>query len=312
MTRAAMRTAEQARDSHVGRESIVGLAYALGAFGAWGINPIYFKALRSVTATEIIAHRVIWSLLVVGALVHAGRRWGELRAAIAPAANRSVFALTTVLITINWLLFIWATHHGRLLEASLGYFINPLVNVLLGVLFLHESLTRLQKIAVALASLGVLNLVVSVGTFPWISVALALSFGTYGLLRKRVPADSTVGLFVETALLTPLALAYLVYLGVTGTLAFAHGPVGRDVLLASAGFVTAFPLLWFVAGARRLKLATLGLVQYVAPTAQFLLAVAFYGEPFTAAHAVTFALIWISLGLYSASVLSTQRPRSAL
>jgi chloramphenicol-sensitive protein RarD len=290
----------------------VGLACALAAFGAWGVNPIYFKALRTVQPLEIVAHRVVWSVLVVAVLVHAGRRWGELRAALAPGSGRAVFALTTVLISINWLIFIWATNNGRLLEASLGYFINPLVNVLLGVLFLRETLTRVQKIAVALAALGVVNQVATVGIFPWISLALALDFGAYGLLRKRVGADSTVGLFIETALLAPVALAYLVYLGATGALAFAHGTPGRDALLAASGVVTAFPLLWFVAGARRLKLATLGLVQYVAPTLQFVLAVGLYGEPFTSAHAITFGLIWISLALYSASALTARRARALI
>ncbi|HZA51236.1 MAG TPA: EamA family transporter RarD [Myxococcaceae bacterium] len=294
------------------RESAIGLAFALAAFGAWGVNPIYFNALRSVSPLEIIAHRVLWSVLVVAVLVHAGNRWRELKAAVAPGSGRAVFLLTSVLISINWLVFIWATHNDRLLDASLGYFINPLVNVVLGVVVLRERLTRVQAIAVALAALGVLNQVWTLGIFPWISLALALSFGTYGLLRKRVAADSTVGLFIETLLLAPVALGYLIYLGVHGALAFGDGPLGRDALLAASGVVTAFPLLWFVAAARRLRLATLGLVQYVAPTAQFVLAVALYGERFTAAHAITFGLIWISLALYSASALNAQRARAAL
>jgi chloramphenicol-sensitive protein RarD len=288
------------------RDGAVGLAYAVAAFVFWGLAPIYFKALQAVPPTEIVAHRAVWSLLLVGVLVLLGRRWDELRAALAPASSRAVFACTSALISCNWLTFIWATNSGRLLEASLGYFINPLVNVLLGVVFLQETLTRPQKIAVALAAVGVLNLAVNVGTFPWVSLTVAVSFGLYGLLRKRVPADSTVGLFVETALLTPVALAYLLYLEATGELAFGHGAISRDLLLGSAGVMTALPLLWFVAGARRLKLATVGLLQYLAPTIQFLLAVAFYGEPFTVDHGVTFGMIWTSLVLYSASALSAR------
>jgi chloramphenicol-sensitive protein RarD len=294
------------------RESGIGLAYALAAFGAWGVNPIYFKALRSVPPLEIVAHRVIWSVLVVAALVHAGNRWRELKAVLASGSGRAVFAASTVLISTNWLVFIWATNNDRLLEASLGYFLTPLVNVLLGVAFLRERLTRVQIAAVALAALGVLNQVIALGSFPWISLALAFSFGTYGLLRKRVAADSTVGLFIETTLLMPVALGYLAYLSSTGGSAFGHGPATRDALLVASGAVTAFPLLWFVAGARRLKLATVGLLQYVSPSIQFVLAVALYGEHFTAAHALTFASIWVSLALYSASALSASRQPGAI
>ena len=294
------------------RESGIGLAYALAAFGAWGVNPIYFKALRSVPPLEIVAHRVIWSVLVVAALVHAGNRWRELKAVLASGSGRAVFAASTVLISINWLVFIWATNNNRLLEASLGYFLTPLVNVVLGVAFLRERLTRVQIAAVALAALGVLNQVIALGSFPWISLALAFSFGTYGLLRKRVAADSTVGLFIETTLLIPIALGYVAYLWSIGAGAFGHGPATRDALLVASGAVTAFPLLWFVAGARRLKLATVGLLQYVSPSIQFVLAVALYGEHFTAAHALTFASIWVSLALYSASALSASRQPGAI
>ncbi len=283
------------------REGLVGLAFAVAAFAAWGLAPIYFKALKSVDPVQVVAHRVIWSVLLLVVLVHFTGKWGAIRAAWANPKNRRILALTAALISGNWCLFIWATNNGQLLQSSLGYFINPLLNVLLGVVFLGEILNRLQKLAVAIAAVGVLNLLVAHGTFPWVALGLALSFGLYGLFRKKVPVDSTVGLFLETALMAPFALTYLAWVGWTGGLAFGQGDTRIDLLLVSSGVITAVPLLWFVAGARRLKLATVGLVQYLSPTGQFLLAVLLYGETFTRAHAVTFGLIWMSLAVYSLS-----------
>lgn len=289
------------------REGLAGLAFAVAAFASWGLAPIYFKALKSVHPVQLVAHRVIWSVLLLVVLIQFTRKWDAVWAAWADRKNRRVLALTAALISGNWLLFIWAANSGQLLQSSLGYFINPLLNVLLGVVFLGEILNRLQKLAVAIASIGVLNLLAAHGTFPWIALSLALSFGLYGLFRKKVPVDSTVGLFLETALMTPFALIYLAYLGWTGDLAFGQGDTRVDLLLASSGVITAIPLLWFVAGARRLKLATIGLVQYISPTGQFLLAVLLYGETFTRAHAVTFGLIWVSLAVYSLSAFWTKR-----
>ena len=278
-------------------ESARGLGLALAAFLTWGLFPIYFKALRPVPPLEILAHRVAWSALLLAALL--ARRGG-------PSGFRAPFrgerlpllALTTALISVNWLVYIWAVQAGRIVEASLGYFVNPLVNVLLGVAFLRESLSRRQKAAVALAGAGVALLVIRTGAFPWVALVLATSFGLYGLLRKRAAIDSVGGLFGETALLAPAAIAYLAFRAHQGTGALGSG-AGVTILLAAAGPLTALPLVWFGLALHRLRLSTVGLVQYVTPTSQFLIGVLLYREPFGPAHAAAFACIWASLALYS-------------
>jgi chloramphenicol-sensitive protein RarD len=291
----------------------VGLAYAFGAFFAWGIAPIYFKAVKSVPALEVASHRALWSMLLLCGLVVVGKRLPQLRALISQPRLLGICAVTTVLITGNWLLFIWAVNEGRMLEASLGYFINPLVNVLLGVLFFKESLNRPQLAAVILAGIGVLLLVFAHGHLPIVSLSLAVSFGLYGLIRKKFQLDPVVGLLVETSLLTPFALGFLVWKASGGEGAFGTGGATITLLLIASGVVTAVPLVWFTEGAQRLRLSTLGLMQYIAPTGQFLLAVLVYGEPFTRTHAVTFAFIWASLAIYSAdALLSARRQRQAL
>jgi chloramphenicol-sensitive protein RarD len=282
-----------------------GLGYALAAYLAWGLLPLYFKALQGVPALEILSHRVVWSLLLLAALLARrgrGARFGE------PFRRRKLptLAATTLLISTNWLVYIWAVQNGRIVEASLGYFVNPLVNVLLGTFFLGEHLSRRQAGAVAVAAAGVLVLVVRAGTFPWISLVLAISFGLYGLLRKRAAIDAVGGLFAETALLAPAALIFLGGRAAGGVGAFGATPA-RTALLVAAGVVTALPLVWFTLGVHRLRLATMGLVQYVAPTGQFLIGVLVYREPFGAAHAAAFALIWLSLALYSWDAISRAR-----
>jgi chloramphenicol-sensitive protein RarD len=276
-----------------------GAVLAFAAFSWWGLAPIYFKLLRSVPATEVLAHRVIWSVLLLGALV-IGRGgttplWQELRT---PGRLR-LYLATTLLLSCNWLIFIWSIQQGRLVEASLGYYINPLVNVLLGMMFLGERLSRIQAAAVLLAGVGVTVQIVARGDLPWISLALAFSFGFYGLLRKRAQTDATRGLFLETLLMAPAALLYLALLAGDGRSHFLHSSTSTDVLLIAAGVVTTVPLLLFLEGARRIRLATLGLMQYVAPSLQLLLAVLAFGEAFSASYALTFALIWSALALYS-------------
>jgi chloramphenicol-sensitive protein RarD len=273
-----------------------GLAAAVAAYLSWGFLPLYFKALRGVPAIEVLAHRVIWSVLLLGVVTVALRRGGAVAAAFA-RGKRATLVASTLLIAANWLIYIWAVQAGRVLDASLGYFVNPLVNVLLGAAFLGETLTARQRVAVALAGTGVVALVVRAGTFPWIGLLLALSFGLYGLLRKRAGIDAIGGLLAETALLAPVALALVIARGAAGTGAFGHG-AGTTALLVAAGPITAIPLVWFAMGVQRLRLATMGLVQYLAPTGQFLLAVALYREPFGPAHAIAFACIWASLALY--------------
>ena len=258
---------------------------------------MYFRALKGIPPLEIAAHRAVWSAGLLLGVVVALRRGPTLRALMKQPRQLGVLVATTLLISGNWLLFIWAIEQGRLLEASLGYFINPLVNVLLGVVFLGETLRRAQKVAVALAAVGVSVLIVRLGHLPWISLTLASSFGLYGLLRKRFQIDAIVGLFVETGLLAPFALAFI------GT----RGTAEPGWLLAASGVITAVPLVLFTEGARRLTLSTVGLMQYLAPTGQFLIAVFAFGEPFTAAHAATFACIWGSLALYTADAVRASR-----
>ncbi len=282
----------------------IGFLCALAAYLAWGIFPIYFKALRGVPAPEVLAHRVVWSVALV-AVVVAVRRGAGLRHALAPG-RRGLLAATSALIAANWLLYIWAVQSGRVVEASLGYFLNPLVNVALGVAFLGEALSRRRRVALALAAAGVLVLVVRLGVMPWLPLLLALTFGLYGLLRKRAAVDALAGLLVETAMLAPLATAFLVARAATGAGAFGSTP-RTTVLLALAGVVTALPLVWFAIGVHRLRLSTMGLVQYVTPTLQFLLGVVLYREPFGSAHAVAFGLIWTSLALCSADAIARSR-----
>lgn len=274
-----------------------GLAYALAAYLSWGMLPIYFKALGGVPPVEVLAHRVVWSVLLLAVLIAFRGGPGAFRTPFS-RGRIPLLALTTLLIATNWLVYIWAVQAGRILEASLGYFVNPLVNVLLGVAFLGESLSRRQRDAVLLAGLGVLVLVLRAGTFPWIALVLAISFGFYGLLRKRAGTEALGGLFAETALLAPFALAFLLHRAELGQGAFGSTP-GVTVLLAAAGLITALPLVWFTLGVHRLRLSTMGLVQYLAPSGQFLLAVLLYREPFGPAHAVAFACIWCSLAIYS-------------
>lgn len=276
-----------------------GVLYAGGAFFIWGMVPIYFRALGHVSPYEIIAHRVLWSVFLLALVQTLGRGFGPIRALIRQPRALAGLALTSALVTCNWLTFVWAVDAGRVLETSLGYFLTPKVNVLLGFLFLGERLRRTQWLAVALAAAGVINQIVLLGQLPWISLVLALTFGCYGLLRKMIDVDPVTGLLAETLLAAPLALGYLIYLASTGALAFAHHGRQTDGLLVSLGLVTAVPLMLFAAGARRLRLATLGFMQYLAPSMTFLLAVFVFGEPLGAARALTFTLIWAGIALYA-------------
>lgn len=272
---------------------------AAGAFGLWGLLPIYWKALAAAGAGEILAHRIVWSALCC-ALLLAYRR--GVRSLLASLATPRIFlsALgSSVLIAVNWLTYIWAVNAGLVLEASLGYFINPLVCVLLGFLFLGERLRRMQAAAVCLAAAGVAFLTFHYGAVPWVALTLAFSFGLYGLCRKTARLNSLEGLTAETLLLLLPAAWYLGGLEAAGEGSFFSGEPVLTLLLFGAGPVTAVPLLLFAAGARMLPLATVGLLQYIAPTLQFALAVFLYGEPFTPAHLITFSLIWVALALYS-------------
>lgn len=284
-------------DPHSQRRA--GLLFGLGAYLAWGVMPLYFKALAHVSALEIVAHRVIWSMVFMAALVALWRRWPAIRAALGTGRVLITLLITTLLIGTNWLIFIYAVVSGHVLEASLGYYLNPLVNVLLGVVLLKERLSRAQVFATLLAAAGVAVLAAGAGSGLWISLTLAATFAVYGFLRKIVAVDSLEGLSIETALLSPLALAWLVWLQADGSAAFASVTLTTDLLLVLGGAITAIPLLMFTAAARRLPYSTLGFLQYVAPSLQFLLAVLAFGEPLTTAHLICFAAIWTALAVFS-------------
>ncbi|WP_119153017.1 EamA family transporter RarD [Caldimonas tepidiphila] len=281
------------------------------AFVMWGLFPLYFRALAHVPPLQVLAHRIGWSLAFVLLVLVARRRWGGLLGALRRPRVLAVSALSATLLSSNWLVYIWAVHNGHVVEASLGYFINPLVNVVLGFAVLHERLRRVQWAAVALAAAGVAWLTWQGGQPPWIALFLAATFATYGLLRKTAPLGPLDGLALETLLLTPLALGAIALWVGSGTDAFVAGDAATRWLLAAAGPVTAVPLLLFAAGARRITLATLGLLQYIGPTLQLLLGVWLFGEPFGAERAIGFGAIWLALALYSAEGLwhSRRAPR---
>lgn len=284
-----------------------GLWYALSAFVLWGIAPAYFKLIQSVPPTEIIVHRVLWSTLVVALVLAVSRRFVGFRFYKDHPRILATLALTSALITGNWLTFVYAVNSGHMLDASLGYYINPLVNVLLAVLFLGERLRPMQLAAVALACLGVAYQVVELGRLPWIALVLATSFGFYGLLRKRANLDALNGLGIETALAAPAALVYFILLWQGGEARFGHQSPSLDVLLALAGIVTTVPLALYAAGAQRLSYTTVGFLQYLAPSLSMLMAVYFYGESFGTARAVSFGCIWAGLALFSWDALKSRR-----
>ncbi len=289
------------------RASGAGLAFAVGCFGLWGLLPLYWKLLRAVPAVEILAHRMVWSLGFVLALLAVRRRWGWLRGLTRRTV--AIYLAAATVLAINWGTFIWAVTHDHVVETSLGYFINPLVNIALGAVFLGERPRRAQGIAIALAVLGVAVLTLGYGRPPWVALALAGTFGTYGLLKKLAPLGALEGLTLETALLFLPALAWLGVLEARGVGVFGHADATTHALLALSGVATALPLVLFAAAVRRLTLTALGLVHYLAPTLQVLLGVFAFGEPFTRHHALGFALIWGGLGVYSAEGLWRSRAR---
>ena len=277
-----------------------GMLYAALAFLAWGLFPLYFKALRSIPAQEILAHRMVWSLVFLAVVLLWRRQWSWLAAVARQPKVLAGFAASALLLSTNWGIYIWAVNHDRVVDASLGYFINPLVNVVLGSLLLKERMRPVQWTAVALAAAGVAWLTVDAGHPPWIALAIGTTFGIYGLLRKTASLGALEGLSLETMLLFPFAAGYLLWLAQAGQNGFLAAAPLSQALLALSGPVTAIPLLMFAAAARRLPLSLLGLMQYVVPTMQLLLGVWLYHEPFGPGRLVGFALIWGGLALYSA------------
>ena len=285
--------------NHPNLKSISGVICGASAFLIWGISPLYWKLLMSVPALQIAAHRVVWSFVFIIPIVALGKRKSEFFSALTDQRAMALLVLTSLLVGCNWLTYIWAINSGYLLQASLGYYINPLVNVLLGTVFLKERLRIYQSVAVILAAAGVLYLTVVYGQFPWISLLLAFTFGFYGLIRKVIQVGSLAGLGMETLLLTLPALGYLIFTDMQGSGAFLNLQVGIDLLLIGTAFITAIPLVLFAMSARRVQLTTLGFLQYIGPSGMFLMAVFLFKEPFRSEQLISFILIWTALVVYS-------------
>ena len=277
-----------------------GIIHGVAAYTVWGLLPIYWKLIGSVPPLEILSHRMVWSLLFLLLLLALRQQWQWLRPALRNGKTVLIYLVTAVLLSINWGVYIWAVNAGHIVESSLGYFINPLVNVLLGVILLQERLRPWQIVAVVVASLGVLYLTFHTGRPPWIALTLAFTFGFYGLLRKKAPLPSLHGLSLEMGLMFLPALGYMLWTQIRGTAVFLHTDLQHiNLLLPLAGIVTALPLLWFGTAAQHVTLTTLGILQYAAPTLQFLLGVLAYGEPFNQDKFLGFSLIWIALIIYT-------------
>jgi chloramphenicol-sensitive protein RarD len=283
------------------------LMAGIAAFTTWGLIPGYWKLLKAIPAPEILAHRFVWTSLFLTLLLSWQRRWKEVKANLRSRRTVLYCLASGSTVSINWFLFIWAVNIGRVIETSLGYFMTPLVNVLLGALVLGERLNRLQFLSVSLAAVAVLNLTFGYGRLPWVALSLCMSFGLYGLLRKKSGTAAIPGLFFETILLLPIAVAYLVLLRINGQLIFGRADGFLTVLLTTTGIVTAIPLVWFGYAARHLPLTTIGFLQYVAPTGSFFLGVFAYHEPFTRAHLITFGLIWTALAIFSLDAVKRWR-----
>ncbi|ASD68322.1 EamA family transporter RarD [Pseudoalteromonas piscicida] len=282
---------------------------AVLAFFMWGLAPIYFKQLVHVDAIEILIHRVVWSVFFIALIVLAKRQWPKIKAILINPKLLAMLTLTALLLGFNWGLFIWSVNNGFMLDASLGYYINPLLNVLLGMLFLSERLRTAQKFAVLLAIVGVVLQLISFGSFPVIAFSLAGSFAIYGLLRKTLAVESLPGLLVEALILTPIALAYWWWVEPSATSNLWHNDWYTNTLLISAGVVTTLPLLCFTAAAKRIPYTTLGFFQYIGPSLMFILAVLLYGEAFDAERAITFAFIWGALVMFSFDSYRDKRKR---
>ncbi|WP_227396620.1 EamA family transporter RarD [Jeotgalibacillus aurantiacus] len=289
----------------MGTEERKGIIYTAFAYTLWGLLPIYWKLVEHVPADEILANRIFWSFWFMLILLVATRQFKAFRSETFSLLKRkkrfAALVTASVLISINWFVYIWAVNSGQMVEASLGYYINPLVSVLLGVLVLKELMSRAQVLSFVLALIGVLILTISYGQFPWIAFILAFSFGLYGLVKKMLKVNAAIGLTLETLTIMPIALLYLGYLGTAGDLALFNVSFGTDFLLVAAGAATAIPLLLFANGAQRIPLFMVGFLQYIAPTITLILGVFFYGEPFNAVDLISFIFIWMGLAVFTIS-----------
>jgi len=287
-----------------------GTLAAIGAYALWGAFPIYWKAIQEVPAFETLCHRITWSFLFLVILLLSVKRWGWIQQVKERPTTLLTFLGTATLLSLNWFIYIWAVNAERLVDTSMGYFINPLLSVLLGVFFLKERLRLWQWISVGIAAAAVTYLTLSYGHIPWVALTLAGTFGFYGLLRKTAPLGAIEGLSIETAFMLLPALAYLVYLESSGIGAFGHAPAKTNALLSLSGVATALPLILFNYGAKRIALATVGILQYIAPTGQFLLGVLAYGEAFEGARVTGFIVIWAALIIYSVEGIVERRKRN--
>jgi len=292
-------------------ESRRGLAYGITAYSLWGFAPLFWKLLGGVSPIEVLAHRVVWGAIAFVGIVWIAGAGPAVRTALRDRRTVAAMALSGTLLVINWGTFVGAVATGHILDASLGYFIIPLLSVGLGMVVLHERLRRLQWIAIGLAAAGVALLTWRAGRIPWISIVVATTFGAYGLVRKVARVESLAGSAIETALISPVAAIYLAVVAVRGGGALGHAATGTQLLLLSTGVVTAVPLMMFTSAARRLPLSTLGFLQYIGPTVQFVLAVVVYGEPFAHDQLIAFGLIWLGLAAFSVDLVRQSPGRRA-
>lgn len=280
-----------------------GIVYAAGAYVMWGVLPLYWKLIQSVSAEEILAHRFVWSFVFMLLILGFSKRWRqfgmEWKRLLHHPKSFTSLTIASLLISINWFLYIWAVNHGHIIETSLGYYINPLVSILLGMVVLKERLNFWQLLSVACAAVGVMVLTVQFGSFPWISLSLAVSFGIYGLVKKLTNFDAMIGLTMETLVITPLAFIYLIFLQVNGNIAFGASSLSDSLLLMGGGAATALPLLYFAKGAKLIPLSMVGFLQYIAPTISLCIGVFLYNEHFTKAHMTAFFFIWTALVIFS-------------
>jgi len=303
------------KHSSVAQEDRSGLIAGIAAFGTWGLIPVYWKLFTNISAFQILAHRFVWTTCFLVGMLSWQQRWPEVREATRSRRAILYCVASGIAISVNWFCFIWAVNIGRVLETSLGYFMTPLMSVLLGATFLRERLTRWQLVSVILALIGVLNLTLGYGRFPWLAITLCVSFGLYGLLRKKSGVRPIPGLFLETTLLTPIGAAYLLYLERAGDSAFTSAGCSMALLLITTGIVTGLPLVWFGHAVRHLRLTTLGFLQYLSPSCSFFLGVFLYHEPFTRAHLITFTFIWVALGIFTTEAIwrwRSDREREAI
>ena len=288
---------------------LAGIAFGLIAYGIWGFFPLYFRQLTAVSPMDILANRALWACVFVGLLLSLKGSWRKVGAIFGAPRQLAMLALAALLVGSNWLMFLWAIGNQQVVASSLGYFLTPLVNVLLGLIVLKERLNRLEWIAVALALAALLNEVVALGSLPWISLFLAATFGTYGLVRKQVPVDALSGLWLETLAMLPVCGLYALWMAQDGHSVFAGHDLATDALLVGAGVMTALPLMAFAAATQRLDLATVGMLMYINPTMQFATAIWIFGEPLQVARLFSFALIWLGLFVFSWSMWGKYRAR---